>query len=204
VPFWKRRDETLNEQLLREAGLEAAQEEPHAPTDAPAPDFEPAPVRWQPDPVLGMPYDRPGRFPDLGAELVGSVDAPGVAGDRVQFVTLPDGSLLVEDERGDEELAPFAEAVEQKLAPPYRAVGTRQDRDSWAVGAAPIDVRELAGLPGDAISLALHGGERTLVVDDEERSDPLPQLDELAGGRDAVVAAERLEGDWWEVRVDPL
>lgn len=168
-----------------------------------APEQEEPPVPAQPD-TVGLPFQRGGYVPALGAEFVGAVDAPGIAGDRVQFVTLPDGSVLVEDERGDEELTPFADAVEEKLQPPYRAIATRQGERRWSVGAVPVDVRTLSGLPGDAITLALHGGERTLVVDDEERSDPLPQLDELAGGRDAVVAAERLEGDWWEVRVDPL
>ena len=199
MPFWRRREETLNERLLREAGLET-------PDDAgepagPAPD---EPLRWEPQHVVGFPWHRPGSEPDLGAELVGVVDAAGVQGSRVQFVTLPDGSLVVEDERGDAELAPFADAVERTVPPPYRAVGRREDDGRWVVGATRIDVRELPGLPGDAISLASNGGERTLTVDDRPSSESAPGLEVLAGGRDAAISAERLDGDWWEVRVGLL
>ena len=73
MPFRRRREETLNEKLLREAGVETG----------PAPE---EPIRWGPERVLGMPWHRPGYEPDLGAELVADVDAPDVAGDRVRSI----------------------------------------------------------------------------------------------------------------------
>src|SRR5437660_1429061 len=52
-------------------------------------------------------------------DLVATVAAPEIQGDAVDFVALPDGSLLVEEEQGDANLEPLATAVEQKLQPPY-------------------------------------------------------------------------------------
>ena len=57
-----------------------------------------------------------------------------------------------------------------------------------------------------AINLAAclaEAGERTLVVDGMPSFGTLRELEALAEG-DAVVRASRLDGDLWEVRVDPL
>jgi hypothetical protein len=63
-------------------------------------------------------------------DLVATVAAPDIEGDAVDFVALPDGSLLVEEEQGDATLDPLAAAVEQKLQPPYRARGAARPMPS--------------------------------------------------------------------------
>ena len=72
-----------------------------------------------------------------------TVEAPSIAGDAVEFATLPEGDLIIDEEQGDADLSPLADAVEQRLQPPYRAVGRRQDGALWAVAARRIDVRRL-------------------------------------------------------------
>ena len=72
-------------------------------------------------------------------DLVTTVPAPEIEGDAVDFVVLPDGSLLVEQEEGDATLEPLAAAVEQKLQLPYRARGVRQTDVLWAVSARRIE-----------------------------------------------------------------
>ena len=56
---------------------------------------------------------------------------------------------------------------------------------------------------GDEVELALRGEERTLVVDGMREFGTVPELETLATG-DAVIRAARLDGNLWEVRVDPL
>jgi hypothetical protein len=131
-----------------------------------------------------------------------AAEAPDVQGDVAEFVTLADGSLIVEVEGGGASLDPLADAVEQKLERPYRAVGARRERGFWAVAARRIDVVELAGLEEDELELAVYEGELTASVDRD-----LSPLEELAAGRglsDYAVQAERLDGDLWEARVTPL
>jgi hypothetical protein len=62
---------------------------------------------------------------------------------------------------------------------------------------------ELPEPGGDEVELAVRGEERTLVIDGNRAFGTLPELAALADG-DAVVRAARLDGDLWEVRVDPL
>src|SRR6266571_875476 len=71
------------------------------------------------------------------ADTVVTADAPDVEGDAVRFVSLPDGSLLVE-EGSDSSLDALAAAVEQELRPPYRARGVRRGESMWAVEASGI------------------------------------------------------------------
>src|SRR5436190_23780049 len=107
-----RRGETLNERLLREAGLDERQAEL---------DPEPGRPPESLDPVLSFRQ----RFDSVGGALLGAglpprarqwdavvtTEAPEVAGNQVDFVALPDGSLLVEQEEGDAALDPLAQAV---------------------------------------------------------------------------------------------
>ena len=62
---------------------------------------------------------------------------------------------------------------------------------------------ELPEPGGDEVELALHGDERTLLIDGNRAFGTLPELEALAEG-DAVIRAARLDGNLWEVRVDPL
>jgi hypothetical protein len=200
--FFRRKDETLNEQLLREAGI-----------DQPAPEEEPMP----PEPVdpyagtypvadvLGIwqrAMARPGEY-----DAFVSVHAPSVPGGTVRFATLPNGDVIVDSEQGDADLSPLADAVERQLQPPYRVVARRGEDDTWSVAARGIDVLEVDFAGGDEIELASVAGEIDLKVDGRPWDGHIPELEgagEAAEGEDYVVQAERLDGDLWEVRASPL
>jgi hypothetical protein len=211
-------DETLNEQLLHEAGLDEAQHESEpaddagsdAPLDAPLDASQPEPL----DPYAGTyPADDPSGTwrramarPGLYDTTV-TVEASGLAGDSVTFATLESGDLIVDDEQGDADLSPLADAVERELQPPYRAVGRRQEDDLWLVAARGIDLLDVDFDGGDEIELSSIGGTIEVRVDGEPWTGHIPELEhagEAAEGEDYVVQAERLDGQVWEVRASPL
>jgi hypothetical protein len=134
-------------------------------------------------------------------DAVVTAEAPDVEGANARFVALDDGSLVIEEGEGD--LTALADAVEQEVKPPYRAIAIRRGDTQWAVAAHGVRVIELAEPGGDEVELALRGDERTLVVDGERVFGTLPELEQLAEN-DSVIRATRLDGDLWEVRVDPL
>ncbi len=139
-------------------------------------------------------------------DVVVTASAPLLTGDAVHFVALPDGSLIVDETVTGGSLDPLAEALEQKLQPPYRAEGVRRDA-LWAVAANRIAVLELGeDVAGDTLELAHRGGERHLTVDGAPSLAALPALETYAGARyaDYVARAERIDGDAWEVRVTAL
>ena len=198
MPFW-RTEEPEHERQAREAGIDL---------EGTAPPGQPPPLEPQP------------RFPFLGAlrepgvhgihrqrewDVVATTVAPGLAGDRILFLVLPDETLLIEDGEGGE-LEPLARAVEGELEPPYRAVAVRQEGDRWAVAANRIEAHELAGLSGDVLTLTHQGMTRDLLIDGVKADESVPALEQLAEERyDAfVLEAERLDGDLWEVRITPL
>jgi hypothetical protein len=201
-PF--RRKETLNERLLREAGIEGGSIRGDAP-----PEHDPADLQdsWFDERSLN-PFERlsgeitsarPRRW-----DAVVSAEAPDIRGDEVEFVALPDSSLVVEsDTHGD--LTPLADAVEGRLGPPYRAQAKRQSARLWAVAARRIEIVSLdAG--GEEITLSEHSGNRTMTVDGEETVSSIPALEEIGRrqGDSYVVRAQRVDGDLWEVTAHPL
>jgi len=197
--FFRRRNETLNEQLLREAGVDPAQ----ALGDSPPP----GPVE-PPKSLLarvGVP-DGAGVSPKEWDGAV-TVSAPGLAGDRIEFTTIPDGDVIVSEESGDADLSPLADAIEGKVGPPYRAVAQRQDGHLWAVAAKRIVVAQIPFPDGDKLELARHDDAEELRVDGEPR-DALPprELERVgeAAGSNFYVTAERIDGDAWEVRATAL
>jgi hypothetical protein len=206
--WWRRRRETLNERMLREAGLGMGSE---VLDEAPPVPLEPEPRHAGP-PLLG------GRrfFEEAGVtgtarprswEVTTVAEAPELKGDEVAFEVLPDGSVLVEEEVGEGSLAPLAEAIEQSLAPPYRARGVRQGETVWAVGANRIEIVELPpDVQGEEIDVAVQDDEKTLVVDGARSFGSVPELEQLGASRfeSYVVHAERLDGNLWEVRVAAL
>jgi len=128
-----RRGEPLHERLAREGGLVSQPAAPQRPF-------------WQ---EPGMT----GHFRPRAADAIVTADAPDVEGDAVRFVSLPDGSLLVE-EGADSSLDALAAAVEQELRPPYRARGVRRGESMWAVEASRIEVLALPDAPdGDSIDV---------------------------------------------------
>jgi hypothetical protein len=181
-----RRREPVHERLAREGGLVA---EPPAPV----------PPFWQEPGVTG-------NFRPREADTVVTADAPDVEGDAVRFVSMPDGTLLVED-GSDSSFDALAAAVEQELRPPYRARGVRRGESLWAVEASRIEVLALPDAPsGDAIDLARTEEGTTLAVDGQQIFGSLPALEERGEreGADYAVHAERLDGDLWEIRVAAL
>lgn len=158
MPFGRRK-EPLHERLAREGGLEFG---------------DPRPKRSWWDELVGIH----GVHRQRTWDFVGAAEAPGLRGDQVSFVALPDEDFLVEEGEGDVE--PLAEAVEARLEPPYRAHGVRRDGDVWAVAANRIQVEKLERV----------GDELEEVVEDEEGT--------------FVRRGRRLEGDLWEVEVSRL
>jgi hypothetical protein len=196
--FFRRRRETLNEQLLREGGFDPAQA---------LGDPQPHPVLQPPSIVAGagIPDGTSLRPKEWDAAI--TVDAPGLAGNRIEFTAIPNGDLIVDEEAGDADLSPFADAVEQRMSPPYRAVAQRQGGDLWGVGAKRIQVAQIPFADGDKLELSCHVDRGELRVDGEP-SDALvpPELERLAetAGDSFYVEAERIDGDLWEVKVTAL
>lgn len=184
MPFWKRR-EALHERLAREGGLFGAPAEPARPP-------------WDKAGVHGIP--RPRRW-----DGVASAEAPELPGNEVRFVALPDGTLVVDEDVPDGALVPLADAIEALVEPPYRAEGVRRGKQVWAVAANAIDVVELSEeVDGDRIEVTVTGDQRTLLVDGAPSFVHGRELDELAETPEFVARAERLDGNLWEVAIQPL
>jgi hypothetical protein len=203
--FRRRNEETLNEQLLREAGID--EEQPAEETGSPEP-FDPSAGSYPADPALGQWPGYLGRAMARPAvwDVVTTVHAAGIAGDRVEFATLPAGDVIVDTETGDADLSPIADTVEKQLQPPYRVLARSEGDDLWSVAARAIDVVELEFDGGDEIELVENDGNTELRVDGEPWPQAIPEL-ERAGetlGTDFVVQADRLDGDFWEIRASAL
>jgi hypothetical protein len=130
---------------------------------------------------------------EYDAVVAVEADAPG---DEHEFVVLED-EVVVEEELPAELLEAF------DLEPPYRVHAVRKSGRTWALAATAIQVERFEA-EGDVIDVAQHAGERTLVVDGQRAFGSVPALEDLLGAEDAVVHAERIDGDLWEVRIAPL
>ncbi len=127
----------------------------------------------------------------------------GLDSDEVLFWALPSGDLLVA-ESGTANISVLADAVEKKLERPYKALAGRQDSDYWAVAARQVHVAEFAFTGADSLELERDDATTTFWVAGAVSSLPAPrELEAIgkAGGRDFYVAAERLHGDTWDVRI---
>ena len=102
-------------------------------------------------------------------DAVVAAHAPLVNGDTVHFVALADGSLVVDEDQPDEALTPLADALETRLAPPYRAEGVRRDGSLWGVAGRRIALVREPGLDGDEAELVVTDAARTLTVDGLQR-----------------------------------
>jgi hypothetical protein len=211
--FRRRKEETLNEQMLREAGIaeDGDTPEPDAPVEPDAPEelvtpegFDPYAGTYPAEQWLGTltrAMARPGVW-----DLMTTVHAPGVAGDTVEFATVPAGDMIIDTETGDADLSPFADEVEKHLKPPYRVLARREDEDLWSLAARVIDVVELKVDQGDEIELVENEGNTELRIDGEPSQQAIPELEHAgeALGSDFVVQADRLDGDLWEIRASAL
>ena len=138
-------------------------------------------------------------------DAVASARAPDLPGDGVGFVVLEDGTVLVDEDVPDGALVPLADALEQRVQPPYRAAAIRRDRDVWAAVAERVAIVELRGIDEDVVELTIVDGERTLTLDGERTIRPVAALDALTEAhRDVVVHAERIDDDLFAADVFPL
>lgn len=140
-------------------------------------------------------------------DAVATAEAPDLPGHELEFTVLPDGTLLVDDELPEGALGPLADAVEQSIAPPFRARAVRGEGDLWGVAANRIDVIVVPEeIDGDSVNVAVQGGERTVLVDDRPAWADVSTLESFARQRhdEFALQAERLDGDLWAVSVNPL
>jgi len=182
------RREPIHKKLAREARLE---QQPEPPLVDPGP-------HWGVTGIHGVP--RPRRW-----DVVASAQAPGLAGDEVHFVTLPNGDLVVDEDEPEDTLAPLADAIEQTIESPYRAEAVRQHENVWAVAARRVRVAGFAA-DGDELELVVSDAGRTLTVDGERAFGSIAELETIGRGEGEyyVVRARRLDESLWEVEADPL
>ena len=185
--LFRRKRETYDQQLLREAGLDRIQlDRPNV--------LE----------TVGVPSGR--ALGQADWDTSATVNAPGLAGDTIVFTTLAGGEVLIDEEQGDADVSALADAVEKELEPPYRARAARQSGDLWAVLASRIDVHRFSFSRADTLELSRKDSWQELRVDGEPSMGRAPELERLGerAGPDFFVKAERLDGDLWEVRVTAL
>jgi hypothetical protein len=189
-----RKNETYNEQMLREAGLLDWQQD-RPPDPAPPPSLLSR---------LGVP-DGSSLSPREWDATV-TATAPGLTGSRIEFTSLPGGDLLVDTEDDAGDLSPLADALDQGLQPPYKALAVRQNGDLWAAAARRIRTAQIDFANADTLELSRKDSWEDLRVDGEPSGADIPRLRQLgeAQGSDFYVKAERLDGDLWEVRVSAL
>ena len=136
-------------------------------------------------------------------DAVTSVNAPELPGDRLSFVALEDGTLVVDDAVPDGSVTPVAEAVERQLEPPYEAVAVRHPEEDgvWRVAALRVSIAPAEPGGADRVELARVDGEVTATIDGTASTpDTAPRglldlLDHLDG--DAALTAERLDETTW-------
>jgi hypothetical protein len=183
------RRERLHERLAREGGLD---------------ERAPEPIDVGP-PVPGVPgyhgVQRPRRW-----DAVVMAEAPGLPGNEVTFVVLEDGSVVLDEELPEPAVEPIAEELDQVLDAPYRVEAVRRHGDVWAAAARRVDLIELPEAEGEQLTLTMQDGTKSLSVDGHSEFGSIPELERFAAERyDSYVAeANRLDGDLWEVRVNPL
>jgi hypothetical protein len=200
APFWRRR-RPLHRRLAEQAGLADGLDLPRAgplpalPADPPGFDGE---ARGEAG-IHGVPRRR--RW-----DVVTTAEAPGLRGDGVHFVALEDGTLVVDEDEPDGALAPLADAVEGKLAPPYRAEAVRRTAADWAVAARRIDLVESRSLRGDEAELVVTREGHVLRIDGRTTLGRAPELERVGAGRGSeyVVRARRIDGDVWETEASAL
>jgi hypothetical protein len=190
-----RRERPIHEQLAEEGGLDFAR---HFSDLSPREPIDPQHPFWQVVGIHGIPREREW-------DAVASAEAPGLPGQEVEFVALPDGSLVVDEDLPDGTLVPLADAL--SLPAPYHAFGLRQEADVWSVAAKRVQVVEVPEqVDGDEIQLVVSEEARALFVDDLPSSASIPSLEAFAAGQfgSFVLRASRLDDLLWEVTVIPL
>lgn len=191
-----RKKPTLNEQMLRDAGLDRVV-------------FNtPQPAPTESGPTTGRPRLSPRVKSTPGPktwDAVTTVLAPGIEGDSATFTVLPDGDLIVFSEDADNNFSGLADAIEANHSPPYSAQASRQEGDIWAVRAWGIEVAEFAYPDAETLQLSRREGVSEFRIDDGPTDvAPPPELVQLGenAGSEFFAVARRIDGDYWEVMVN--
>ena len=185
-----RRAKPLHEQLAEQADLDIGSAADGADSEAGqrTPSRLAGLMHGLADGFLSAPPDEFGRPSPFGEVALHGVARPRewdtivtvaaeLPGDVVHFTSLPDGTLVVEEDIPDGALNPFADAIEASITAPYRAEAVRRDDSVWAVGAKRIRVR----------SFPEHEDDELELVEDGQ-----------------IVIGRRLDGDLFEVQDSPL
>ena len=183
-----RRAKPLHEQLAEHADLDIGATDGDAEAGQRTPSRLAGLMHGLADGFLSAPPDEFGRPSPFGEVALHGVARPRewdtistvaaeLPGDVVHFTSLPDGTLLVEEDVPDGALNPLADAIEASIAAPYRAEAVRRDDGVWAVGARRIRVRSFADHEEDELELVQDG---------------------------QIVIGRRLDGDLFEIEVSPL
>jgi len=192
-----RRRKPLHERLADAGGITDALTEPVPSLAADTPGWD-GEQRGEPG-IHGVPRAR--RW-----DTVASAEAPALKGDTVHFVSLADGTLVVDEDEPDGALASLADAVEQAIPPPYRAEAVRKGPETWAVAASRIAIAQIPGLTGEQAELTSTREGRVLRIDGRTTMGSSRELERLGEteGTEYVVLAKRLDGELWEVEATAL
>jgi len=164
--------------------------------------FLAAPPGLDGDPWLGIAGVTGVARPRGEWDVASSASAPGLPGDELTFVTLADGTLVVDGDVPEGAPAPLADAVEQYLQPPYRAAALRKEGDVWAVAAARVTVLELSSVDGGSFEVARVGERVTFSVDGVASLAPLEVRRVLDGYEgDVAITAEHIDGTTWVAEI---
>ena len=150
--------------------------------------------------VHGIPRDREW-------DAMASAEAPDLPGDKLEYVALEDGTLIVDEDFPEDALTPLADALEGQIRAPYHGYALRQEGDVWSVAAKRVQIVEIPeDVPGDEVEMTLHDGSQTVVVDGADSSAGIPSLEAFASQQfgSFVLHASRLDDTLWEVTVLPL
>jgi hypothetical protein len=196
-----RRERPIHEQLAEEAGLDIEGSEDELALAATEEELQ-ARIPMPSDllAVHGIPREREW-------DAVASAQAPDLPGESLEFVALPDGTLVVDDDLPDGALTPLADALAPQIAAPYHGYAFWQDGDVWAVAAKRVQIVEVPeDVPGDEVDLAVGDGSRSIVIDGERSTVEIPTLEAFASQRFGafVLHASRLDDLLWEVTVSAL
>jgi hypothetical protein len=185
--------------LAEAAGLSLGDGSTQAPGPSAAPPGWDGEQRGEPG-IHGVPRARKW-------DAVVAANAPGLRGDSVHFAALDDGTLVVDEDEPDGALTPLADAMETRLAAPYRVEAVRRDGSLWGVAGRRITVVSEPDLAGEEAELVLTASGWALTVDGVTRLARVPALEALGragGSTEVVVRASRLADDLWEVETAPL
>src|SRR5580765_1300523 len=128
-----------------------------------------------------------------------------VVGEAFSLVTLEDGTLIIEEQEGEEPLEGVAAIIERRTESPYRARGFRIDAQRWVVIADPVDLVDLGDTDGSEMTVVAAGGQRRLVVDGVVRPEveiPGALLEALDEATPCVISAANVDDEWWEITVE--